>query len=198
MLRSSLKVLFPVWVFALAATQTSNGANLPQELIDCRETASSAARLDCYDRLVDAHTASPGDSVDAGTDEIDAPAAVATPAAAAPPAAAVTAAAEATPADKVSQEELFGKSGTEVRKSVQDATGAAEIDEIAARISKIRKSGSGYALITLDNGQVWKQTESSTLRLSDNDEITIRRAALGSFKLRKSGRKTPMRVKRIS
>jgi hypothetical protein len=192
MLTISLKVLFPVCVFALSATQTSSGAGLRQDLIDCRETASSAARLDCYDRLADAHTASPGDSVDIGTDEIDAPAD------ATAPAAAVTAAEAATPAVMVSQEELFGKSGAEVRKSVQEATDTEEVDEIAARISKIRKSGSGYLVITLDNGQVWKQTDSSRLRLSDNDVVTIHRAALGSFMLRKADGKTTMRVKRIS
>ena len=186
MLRNFLRALFAFCVFAFAATQTTDGAELPQELIDCREMTSSVARLDCYDQLVDARATSSSDSVDTGTDENDAPAAAATTAAA------------ATPAVEVSQEALFGKSGTAMRKSVQEATGAAEIKQIEARVSKIKTSATGYAVITLDNGQVWKQIDSSRLRLSGNDQVTIRRAAFGSFMLRKTGKKTIMRVKRIS
>ncbi len=170
----------------------TNATELPQELIDCRDMASSVARLDCYDQLVDRNTTSTSDSADTGTDDSDAPAASATTTTAAPTAVSATA------ASKVSQEALFGKSATEVRKSVQEATGATKIDEIAARVSAIRDSGTGYVVISLDNGQVWKQTDRSRLRLSDDDQITIRPAAFGSFMLRKIGRKTTMRVKRIS
>lgn len=186
MLNNYLRVFFAFCAFALASTQTTDATELLQELIDCLDMASSVARLDCYDQLVDRNTTSTSDSADTGTDDSDAPAAAA------------PAAASATAASKVSQEELFGMSATEVRKSVQEATGATKIDEIAARVSAIRDPGTGYIVISLDNGQVWKQTDHSRLRLSDDDQVTIRPAAFGSFMLRKIGRKTTMRVKRIS
>ena len=56
----------------------------------------------------------------------------------------------------------------------------------------------GKVVITLDNGQVWSQVDRSSLRLSTHDKVSIRRASLGSFMLYKAGRKTPMRVKRVS
>ena len=189
MLRSRLKPLFPAFVLGLFVAQGAHGVEFPQELIDCRAIASATARLGCYDQLADAHAASANHPAQTGTAEEASPAA-----------AAVTTAATATtePAANFSQEALFGKSGAEIEKSVQEATGAAEINQIEARVSKIKTSATGYAVITLDNGQVWKQTDRSRLRLSGNDQVTIRRAALGSFMLRKTGRKTIMRVKRIS
>lgn len=51
-------------------------------------------------------------------------------------------------------------------------------------------------LITLDNGQVWKQVDSSSLRLRVGDAVEIERASLGSFMLKKQGSKRSMRVSR--
>ncbi|MFQ5548796.1 MAG: hypothetical protein ACE5FV_10920 [Woeseia sp.] len=80
---------------------------------------------------------------------------------------------------------------------MQQATGVKEIDEIGGRFEKLSKSGESY-VITLDNGQVWRQTDASRLRLAKDDQVTIERAAFGSFRLKKVGRSTMMRVKRIS
>lgn len=189
MLVRRLQHLFPAFVLGLLIAQTAHGLEFPQELIDCRAIASATVRLGCYDQLADAHAASANHPAQTGAAEKAAPAA-----------AAVTTAATATsePAVNFSQEALFGKTVAELEKSVQEATGAAEINQIEARVSKIKTFATGYAVITLDNGQVWKQVDSSRLRLSGNDQITIRRAAFGSFMLRKTGRKTIMRVKRIS
>jgi len=100
------------------------------------------------------------------------------------------------PVPELSQENLFGKDEVEMWKSVQEATGTEEIDRIEARIVEIRNSASGKAVITLDNGQVWMQTESSRARLSVNDKVTIRRRSFGSYMLH--NKKTAIRVKRIS
>ena len=51
-------------------------------------------------------------------------------------------------------------------------------------------------LVTLDNGQVWKQVDASNLRLRVGDTVDIERASLGSFMLRKKGSKRSMRVSR--
>jgi len=211
-----LKLLFRACVLALSVAQTADGVELPQELIDCRAMASTAARLDCYDQLVDAQTASTNHPAETGTAEKALPAAAAAEPAAnvsqeapfgknaekvLPAAAAVTTAATETkePAANISPEDLFGKNQEEIRKSVQEATDTPEINEIEAKVSKLSKSvATGYVVITLDNGQVWKQIDSSKLRLSDNDQVTIRRASFGSFMLKKTGRNTTMRVKRIS
>ncbi len=95
-----------------------------------------------------------------------------------------------------SQEDLFGQGETEIRKSVQEATDTKEIDRIEAVVVEVYKSASGKAVITLDNGQVWKQSDSSRTHLSDNDKVTIRRRAFGSYTL--FNKKNSIRVKRIS
>ena len=72
-----------------------------------------------------------------------------------------------------------------------------EIDEIEATITDLSKSSSGKFTITLDNGQVWRQTSTSTMRISEGDAVVIERASLGSFKLKKAGTKRSMKVKRV-
>ena len=184
MLNHRLKLFVPASVAILSVAKIAGGAELPTELIDCRALTSSVARLDCYDQLVDEHAASPNQAVERRmTDD---------PAPVVPAAAAATAASEA----KLSQEDLFGKGETELRKSVQEATDTKEIDRIEAIIVEVRKSASGKAIITLDNGQVWKQSDSSRTHLSVNDKVTIRRRSFGSHTL--YNKKTSIRVKRIS
>ena len=189
MLINPLKLFVTASVLALSVAQTASGADLADALIDCRALPSAVARLDCYDQLTDAQTATTNQAAKTGTAQEAAPAATA-----------ITTAATATveAAAHVSQEAIFGKNEAEIRKSVQDVTGTTEINQMNARVSAVRKSTTGKAIITLDNGQVWKQIDSSRLRLSGDDEVTIRRASLGSFMLYKTGSKSLMRVKRIS
>lgn len=188
MIVNPCKTILCAAIFAVAVPLTAGGSELPQDLIDCRAIASAVARLDCYDRLADTQAGSSRQETRSAATPATQPAAVA-PAPSAP---------AATPAPEISQEALFGKDPVEVRETVQKATGASEIDEIESRISNIRYSTAGKAIITLDNGQVWTQIDNARLRLSEYDPVVIRRAALGSFMLRKASSKTPMRVKRIS
>ena len=171
-------------VVVLSVANIAGGAELPTELFDCRVLTSSVARLDCYDQLVDAHTASPNQASEHPAAEDPVPVA--------PTAAAATAASE----PKLSQEDLFGKGEAELRKSVQEATDTEEIDRIEARVVEVRKLASGKAVITLDNGQVWIQADSSRARVSIDDKVTIRRRSFGSYTL--YSKKTSNRVKRIS
>ena len=184
MLNHRLKLIVPASIVVLSLVKIAGAAELPTELIDCRALTSSVARLDCYDQLVDAQHASPNQAAERRTAENPAPV--------------VTTAAAATAASvpKLSQEDLFGKGETELRKSVQEATGTKAIDRIEATVVEVRKSASGRVVITLDNGQVWKQSESSRARVSVDDKVTIRRRSFGSYTL--YSKKTSIRVKRIS
>lgn len=191
MMINRLKLLIPACILAFTASQAASSAELLQVLIDCRALPSAVARLDCYDQLVDAQ---------AGTrSQVSIPgAAKELPPSAVVPAATTATAAAAKPEGDISPEALFGKTEEEVRTSVQEATGAKKLDQIEARISKVKTSNTGQAIITLDNGQVWKQTDGPKLRLSEQDEVIIRRAIFGSYKLVKAGRNTTIRVRRIS
>ncbi len=174
-------------ICTITSAPLAGAAELPQTITDCREINSAVARLDCYDRAVDAQQG----LADEPAAELVAPVAAAK-STAAPPAASPQASAEMSP------EALFGKNVEEVQKTVQEATGTKDIDRLEAFVSKVRSSASGKAIITLDNGQVWTQVDSSRLRLSGYDRVVIRKASLGSFMLTKVGSKTTMRVKRIS
>lgn len=184
MIMHHLKLIVPASIVFLSIVKIAGGAELPTELIDCRTLTSAIERLDCYDQAIDAHTTAPSQAAEPRTAENPAPV--------------VTTAAAATAASvpKLSQEDLFGKGETELRKSVQEATGTKAIDRIEATVVEVRKSASGRVIITLDNGQVWKQSESSRARVSVDDKVTIRRRSFGSYTL--YSKKTSIRVKRIS
>ncbi len=191
MLNHRLKLFVPASVIVLSVAKIAGGAELSTELIDCRTLASAVERLDCYDQLVDAHAAAASPVAEPRTAENPAPVA---------PAAAVAATAASEPVLSsgpiLSQEDLFGKGEAELRKSVQEATDTEAIDRIEATVVEIRKSASGKAIITLDNGQVWMQSDSTRARVSVNDKVTIRRRSFGSYSLYST--KTSIRVKRIS
>jgi hypothetical protein len=176
--------------FALLSFTLAGAAVFADELRDrlsaCNDLADADARLACYDAAVDRSR----QSADSG--------AAPTPA---QPAARVQAepasAAEATGgAASLSQEDFFGKSGEEVERTVQEATGSEPIDSLGATVTKLQRYSYDKVLITLDNGQVWKQVDSSSLRLRVGDTVEIERASLGSFMLKKQGSKRSMRVSR--
>lgn len=190
MINFHLKRFLVPCILALATTHVAGATELPQELIKCRALASAVARLDCYDQFIDRDTSSKQQKSNAVAPEHDSEAAVAL--------GTNTIDGAAEVAGDISQEALFGKNAMEMRKSVQKATATDEIDRIEARISKMRLSAAGKAIITLANGQVWLQIDSSSARLSADDRVIIRRASLGSFMLNKVGNKKSIRVKRIS
>lgn len=59
-----------------------------------------------------------------------------------------------------------------------------EINQISVRVATMKKRPTGEMLITLENGQVWGQSETyRRARVKAGDTVIIRRAALGSFLL---------------
>jgi hypothetical protein len=123
------------------------------------------------------------------------PAAVAAPraaAAAAPPAAAAAPPVAAVPVavDPVAD---FGLS-EQVKKQREPEQW---VESVTARVTNVGMTAYDRYVITLDNGQVWAQSETSTRAiLAPGDTVTIKRAAMGSFKL--SGpRSVYWRVRRL-
>lgn len=70
------------------------------------------------------------------------------------------------------------------------------LTSVTARVQTVSADRSGMKIVTLDNGQTWRQlTGSTTVVLKVGDEVTISRAALGSFLMSvPNGR--PLRVRR--
>ena len=182
--------------FLTLAAGAAQADQLYDELVVCRGLPSDEARVICYDAAVDRSRQKGGPQPAAA--EVSPPVSPAeTPAtttsAAVEPAAA---AASGATAASISQEELFGQSSGEVQRTVEEATGSESIDSLGAQITRLQQSGYDKVLITLNNGQVWQQVDTSSLRLKVGDEVSIERAALGSFMLKKKGNKRTMRVSR--
>jgi hypothetical protein len=73
----------------------------------------------------------------------------------------------------------------------------AEPVKVEAKITAVSTMRDGKRLITLDNGQVWRETESKPMVIiKKNIPITVREAALGTYVLVLS-ENTALRVKRV-
>ncbi|WKT61953.1 hypothetical protein Q2E61_07075 [Microbulbifer thermotolerans] len=70
-------------------------------------------------------------------------------------------------------------------------------DTIEAAIADISKTAYNKALITLDNGQVWRQNDSTRLTWKVGDAVVLERGLLGSFFMKQADGGRKIRVKRI-
>jgi len=68
--------------------------------------------------------------------------------------------------------------------------------EIKAMVTSVDEAAYGELIISLDNGQQWRQIGSDSMRLKEDDTIVISRGAFSSFLLKKEGKNRSIRVKR--
>lgn len=71
------------------------------------------------------------------------------------------------------------------------------IERIQAKVSKLSKSVYGQYIITLDNQQVWRQTDKTRMKLSKGQNIDIERGLMGSFFMGTEQVNKRIRVKRV-
>lgn len=173
-LRIALTIIGILLSGSMAAAQ---GAATARE---CASIADDPARLACYD----AAFGRPGGQAGPSTTAVPAPA----PAPAAGVATATATAAKAR--------EEFGL--TEVEKQARDpAKAEAQSESITGRVAGLGYRPTGELIVTLDDGQVWHQIESGrSVVLKPGDEVTIRKASLGSYLL-VTPKRIAVRVRRI-
>lgn len=163
----------------------------------CVPLASDRERLACYDaamgRTPAAAVAAQPAEAPAGTDaRPSGPSAIVAAPVPAPVPAPVAAAGTTAVAGTPEPVEDFGLS----ERARRDREGVIATTSITARITSVGQTTDGRQAVTLDNEQVWVQVEAATrVRLRTGDEVTIRRAALGSFILSKPNSGS-MRVRR--
>jgi hypothetical protein len=87
------------------------------------------------------------------------------------------------------QQAIFGHEQKQFNKDL--------INQIVAKIVKVKKNSYGNQIITLVNGQVWQQTGSTRLRLKKDQIVIIERGAMGSFFIGKENVNKRIRAKRI-
>ncbi len=69
---------------------------------------------------------------------------------------------------------------------------------LTAQVREVKKTPRGKLIITLENGQIWKQTDSDRLLLRAGDSVNIERGLLGAFFLKTAAGTSRIKVKRSS
>ncbi|WP_156904823.1 hypothetical protein [Ferrimonas senticii] len=158
----------------------------------CQSQSSHSDRLACYDQMADAISScqSKSDKLERLEcyDNINSLVrdAFSRPA----PQATTTSTTATTIAPEVDAEARFGNENKAIAASKT-------LDAISATVEKIANDPYGKWTLTLTNGQRWKQTDSSNLKVRRGDSVTIERASLGSFLLSREGSNKRVRVKRL-
>lgn len=186
---------------ALSAADTHDAA-----LAACRALADDTERLNCYDAI----DSSSGSALEAPVAPVVAssPAQVAVSAAPAPvPAASATPPTAAPVVAAAPATAPVNTAAVPAAEAPQDAErrfGLEQIDEANADRIESRLTGDydgwwGNTVFRLENGQVWVQTQSGKSRYkgAPNPQVTIRRRAMGSYRLQVEGSNKTIRVKRV-
>ena len=170
---------------ALAQTGDFNS-----RLLACRIIAEVTARAVCYDRLVDGlrpPQAAPGSGP-------------LRPAVGSPPPVAPLATPQPQPAaprlTPPAPENKFGAESLPLQK--RDPGAVPPPDQIIAKAASVRIDGSGFVIVTLENGQTWRQTEGPELRVLPGAEVRIRSALLGSYLMSLASGNRSVRAKRVN
>lgn len=58
-----------------------------------------------------------------------------------------------------------------------------DLRKLTAKVTAVATASDGSSVVTLENGQVWRQISGNQMLLKVGDEVTINRAALGSFQM---------------
>lgn len=160
------RTFFSIFALALISSATLAQAPLPPEFVTCSRIQNNGERLACYDHAV-AYLSQPTEQQTA-----------------APTAEASFGLQAGAPQPSVA--------ATEAEDAKSD-----EVSSIRARVTEVSSDREGKKVVALDNGQTWRElSKSSYVALDAGDEVTINRAALGSFMMSvPNGR--PVRVRRV-
>jgi hypothetical protein len=154
----------------------------------CAAEQDDARRLSCYDKqfrqgALTSSRADPATAPDAASSRSSTAPSAGPPAISAAPA-------------SLTPEQRFGLNAQLERKEHGTATQPPQLDKLRSRIAAVSYKLRGEAVVTLDNGQVWEQSDTdSRVPLQPGDAISIRRGSLGSFWL--SAPKAGFRARRV-
>ncbi|MBB1440448.1 hypothetical protein H5202_17555 [Shewanella sp. SG41-4] len=177
--------LIAAGIILMSANAYAN-TNLGQQLSICAAKTDKTVRLTCYDEL--AANAKPSAQIitTAKTTEIallETPKPPVTPSVVAP-----VAVAPVVASSQVLSVDDFGLQ----KKVIED-----EVEKIYSEVISVKKDALGAFVITLSNGQVWKQSNSKYYKIKKGQRIFIETGALNSFLLGSDERNATTRVRRL-
>lgn len=157
----------------------ANTVDLKTQLLSCQQIANEEQRLSCFDQIVtqlEAQPAMPAVPEAAITRVVESPViASSTPTAPAVP-------------DKQQLADKFG-----LKKPNPEEV----IEEISSKVTAVELDLRKKLLITLENGQQWRQIDADHLQVKVGDVCIVKRGAIGSFLLGLEGAKKRIRVRRV-
>ncbi len=170
---------------AVMATSTN------ESLFACTKITNNNERLACFDNI--AKTVSPTAVVPATKNVLSSTPKPAMQAANSP--------AQSTPA--VIPQENTAVNRIQTTQAKADMFGQEHIQtskglpELTLTIKSLKKNPYGKLKFTFENGQIWQQKDSATLKLKAGDTVIIKRGALSSFYLKKLDANRTVKVKRV-
>jgi len=166
-------VLAALWIAGsrpIPAAETQ----LPASLRPCMQQLDATQRLQCFDREAAKLAGTPAVAV------VPAPA----PVPAVPPARAAVSPAAPTVAPAVTPAPVAGLGAEQVQRNTKRDPTAPE-ENLTATITALRNQTGGAQVISLDNDQVWRQSEAGPgAPLKVGDVVQISRGAMGFYRLK--------------
>lgn len=145
--------------------------NIEQELLNCSSFSPSPKRLACYDNLAKHLSAHPPTAKNMAI-----------------PNTAIKVDVDSKP----DQDIVLAKFG------LPDKSPVKKVDMLSAIVVSLKRNAYKKIQLSLDNGQVWMQKDSTQIHFKIGDTVIIKRGALGSFFIAIKGRTKRMRAKRKS
>lgn len=83
-----------------------------------------------------------------------------------------------------SPEDMFGANVDTENSPEESDKKRDELTQISGSVTSTRHADDGMIVVTLDNGQVWRQQDGNgTLTIESGDTVTVVRASLGTFRI---------------
>lgn len=206
-----MKLLLRVFTFFMMLLSVNSLANNTENLIKCAEQKDSLVRLLCYDEIVELLKKNDTETIKKVGLDVNDPISSSTPSVTPSATSSATPLVEGktanTTLNTLSPEkansvknntastavEEFGSENIESKAEQQ----AKELNQVIFTIKSLKKTARGQWNIIFNNGQLWKQASSDTIRLVVGNKVEVSKAALGSYKLKKVGSNRSIRVKRL-
>jgi hypothetical protein len=159
-------------VFMLLVSPFSSADTLQVNLLKCAQNSDSLQRLGCYDKLAENLKIKEQHIRPTQTNHVEDK--------------------KSAETSEVQETAALAKFGNENKQDPEES-----IEQIQAKVSKISNNKHGQYVITLDNQQVWRQTDKIRMKFKQGQVVDIERGFMGSFFMGTERLNKRMRVKRV-